>query len=402
MTSGLTAQGFSAPTADEEVLDLNSKFLANIDAGLDLAPDQPIGQIIGIFAQKLAEAYQLGATVFNAINPNAAEGVLLDNVAAISGTHRQQSTFSLVELVLTLNASTTVPAGSIVSVAGQPGNTWVLAQTTTSVGAGTYNAGARSTLPGPFQANANTITVINTPIVGWTGVNNPLASVLGFSADTDMQLRQKREAELAGQGSGDIDAIRAAILKVPEVLQAFVFENTSLTTDSTGLPGKAFRVVVWDGATPLASNQAIGQAIWNQKPSGIQSFGAISVTVNDSAGNPHVVYFDRAQQLRVWVTMTTTPATTDSATVAAIKEAVRYFGQLNFNLGSSIIARAFSASPLEPIAATASEPAYTPTITDVPTFAFDTHSTPTNTGNLTATGLQIFTVATADMLCNGI
>ena len=55
-----------------------------------------IGQVIGIFAEKFAELMELGATVYNAVNPNAAEGQLLANVSAISGTFPQVATYSTV------------------------------------------------------------------------------------------------------------------------------------------------------------------------------------------------------------------------------------------------------------------------------------------------------------------
>jgi uncharacterized phage protein gp47/JayE len=401
----LSNTGFVADSVDEIVQDLNGKFLANVDPGIDLSPDQPFGQIIGVFSEKFAEIEELEATVYNAINPAAAEGALLVNVAALSGTRPQVATYSLVGATLTLNASTTVTAGSVAYVAGQPANRWVLVNDVTSTTAGGYTGGFRSETPGIFRANAGTLTVIATPTIGWTAVTNPADSIDGLAADTDTSLRLKREEELAGQGSGDIDALRAAALKVPGVITAFAFENTSLTTDSTGLPGKAFRVVVWDGPTPLAADTAIAQAIWNTKPSGIQSFGAVSATATDSQGNPQTVYFDRATQLRTYVSCTTTPATLTTDQTASVKAAIKGYADTVFGLGVGIIARSFSASPLEPVTpadATAIRPAYTPPVTDVPVFQFDTHATPTNTANKSATTLQIYTVAMGDILVNGI
>jgi hypothetical protein len=180
------------------------------------------------------------------------------------------------------------------------------------------------------------------------------------------------------------------------VIQAFVFENTTMTTDANGLPPKSFLVVVWDGVSPLASNNALAQAIWDHKPSGIQAAGSVSGDATASDGTLHTVHFARATQLRLWVTCTTTPAVTDPTDIANIKGAIKAFADAEFNLGIGVIARSFSASPLEPTAT------YTPAIIDVPLFEFDTHSSPTNTANLPASGLQIFTVATADILVNGL
>ncbi len=229
--------------------------------------------------------------------------------------------------------------------------------------------------------------------MGWTAVTNAADAIAGASADTDTTLRQKRILELAGQGSGDVDAIRARLLELAGMIQAFVFENTSLITDATGLPGKAFRAVIWDGPGMSVTNNLIAQTIWNDKPTGIQAFGATSGIATDSAGNPQTINFDRAQQLRTWVTCTVTAApgiSIDATARTAIRAAIKAYADATFNLGVSIIDLPFRAS------------AIVPTLTvDVPTFAFDFVSTPTNTGNLTVTGLQIATVATTDISVNG-
>lgn len=392
MTTGLTATGFQAPTVEEKIDDLNAAFLANIDAGLDLDPDQPLGQVIGTFANDIVTAWDVLATVYNALNPAAAEGNLLVNACALSGTRPQVATYSTVTATLNLNATTTVHAGAVVAVAGQPGNTWVLTADVTSTLASTYTGTFRSNVPGPFVANAGTLTVINTPTVGWNSITNGADAVPGLAADTDTTLRQKREAELAGEGSGDTNAIRAKILEIPGVIQAFVFENVSLSTDATGLPGKAFRAVVWDGASPPVGNTLlIAQAIWGSKPSGIQSFGAISQVIQDSAGNNQTIYFDRAQQLPTYVSCTTTPSVLSGAQTTAVKAAIAAYAANAFNLGVSIIDLPFRASAL-----------VASVTTDVPTFAFDFHSTPTNTGNLAVTTLQIATLSTTDILVNGV
>jgi len=410
----LTPQGFVAPTTAQEVADLNSKFLAYVNASLNLDPNQPWGQIIGIFAQKLSEKYQLSATLYNALNPAAAQGNLLANVCTLSGTIPQVATYSTVTCQLNLNASTTVTAGAIVAVSGQPQNTWVLTATVTSTSAGMYPGVFRSSSPGVFNANASTITVINTPVGGWLGVTNPNAAIPGVAADTDTTLRQRRLAQINGQGSGDTNAIRAAILKIgAPIIQAFVFENTSLVTDATGLPGKSFRAVVWAGVGGLATvlpsgltvSQTIANTIWSNKPTGIASFGAQVNTVTDSAGNPQTVYFDQANQLGLYVTCTVVPAPASSSLTdpirVAVKGAIQAWVQSNLLLGVGVIARAFSASPLE-IVTSPTGVVYTPVVTDVPTFAFDIVPSPVNTANLPGSYLNIYTLAsTTTILVNG-
>ena len=204
--------------------------MSNVNGGLDLSADQPFGQVIAIFAEKFAELTEAQATIYDALNPSAAEGALLANVAAISGTFPQVATYSTVVANLTLAGSTTVSAGATATVLGQPTNVWVLLANVvnSSAGVATVPGTFRSQATGPFVANAGTLTVIGTPTIGWTAVTNPADAVPGLTADTDTTLRQRRNADLLGEGSGDIDAIRASVLKVGGVETAFVYENTAM------------------------------------------------------------------------------------------------------------------------------------------------------------------------------
>ncbi len=393
MTFGLTQAGFSQPTVQDKVNSINASLLANIDGGLDLDADQPFGQIVGTFANDIVSVWEILGTLYNALNPNAAEGNNLVNACALSGTRPQVATFSTVTATLSLNATTTVNAGAVVAVNNQPGNTWVLTATVTSTTSGGYPGVFRSSVAGPFVALAGTLTVINTPTVGWTGVTNAADAVPGLAADTDTTLRQKRILELAGQGSGDVDAIRAKLLELPGMINAFVFENVNLGTDATGLPGKAIRAVIWDGIGDDVADTLIAQTIWDQKPSGIQTFGALSATATDSQGNPQTIFFDRAIQKPLFVTLTTTPdvgVISNAPYRTAIRNALVAYATAKFNLGVDVIALTFR------------DAAVVPTLNiDVPTFAFDFTAFPSNTANLAISGLQIATLSSTNIKVDG-
>lgn len=392
MTLAFGPTGFTPTTVDDEVAALNTLIWTTIDPGLDLDPDQPMGQAIAAFAEDYAELTELVATIYNAFNPDAAEGNLLANLAAISGTRPQVATYSTVTCALLLNAGTTVPAGATAYVTGQPGNVWTLVNPVTNSGSipGTFSGLFQSAQPGPQTAPALTLAVIASPQTGWISVYNPGPSTPGQSADTDTTLRQRREAELEGGGSADVDAVRSAVLKTG-VYSAFVFENTTNVTDSYGVPPHSIHVIVWDGyPTYTVSNSAIAQAIWQAKGQGVQAYGSTTQTVTDSQGYTHTIGFDRCAVQYINVACTTTPSTLTTAQTAAVKTALTAYAEGAsytpaaplvtgaWQLGASILALPFHVAAIVP-----------GVTTDVPTFAFDTTSTPTNTGNITLTGLQI-------------
>jgi uncharacterized phage protein gp47/JayE len=390
MTSGLLPQGFIAPTQQEILADLVANILS-VQPNLDMSPDQPIGQLLAAVAEKIAEPWEAVATIYNSMNPDAAEAQLLVNLSAITGTRPQAATYSIVAATLNLNAGVTVPQGSVVMVSGQPNNRWTLQAAVTNSGGSPANitGSFQSAVPGPFAANAGTLTVIGTPIVGWNSVTNAADAVAGLSADTDATLRVRRAGELAATGSGTVDAIRADLLQVTGIIQAFVFENTSLMTDVNGVPGKAVHAIIWDGVSPI-SNNLIAQAIWNNKPSGIQSYGNVLGVAIDSQGNNQNVYFDRAVQVPIYFTLTTTPGSLTLAQTNAVKAAIAAFGATDLNLGVSVVALAFRAAAL------------TAGITDVPTFFLGIAPSPVGTTNIVISQLQIATVSTTNILVNGV
>jgi hypothetical protein len=97
---------------------------------------------------------------------------------------------------------------------------------------------------GPIVANAFTLTTIETPVSGWKGTSNPNDADPGRNIETDEDFRIRREELLRVSGSATVEAIRSDLLALDGVDQAFIFENTTLITDSNGVPGKAFESLV--------------------------------------------------------------------------------------------------------------------------------------------------------------
>lgn len=389
MSNGLQPSGFVSPTVQELITQINTALLANIDTALDLSPDQPIGQIVGIMAEKLAEIWEAVATVYTQEDPDSAEGPLLDALCALTGTRRRSATYSTVTATLNVAASSTVPAGSVASVTGQPANTWVLeADVVNSTGsAANFTGTFRSSLPGPFAANAGTLTVISTPVSGWNSVTNAADAIQGIVADTDAVLRVRRQAELSAAGACTVDAIRADLLEVTGVEQAFVLENDTDSIDANGLPAHSFAAIIWDGPGLDATNNSIAQAIWNDKPTGIETFGNISGMATDSTGNARTVNFFRAAQVPIYLSYTL--ITDDTFPIGGdtlVKAAAAQYALDHLNLGVEVVALAFRSAALS-----------VQGVVDVPTFTLGTSPSPVGTSNIPITTFEIATVDTANI-----
>ncbi|HEY2510583.1 MAG TPA: hypothetical protein VGI39_07000 [Polyangiaceae bacterium] len=404
---GVLPTGFQKKLPSDVFLDMQTAARANVDANLDLSPTEPMGQMTQIMANSIAECWEILEVLAGATDPNNAEGFILVGISALTGTQPSQATFGKVVCTVNMNSSTTLAAGTLANVAGQPSNTWQLVGPADGSGnlvttgdlvsttAGNYSAVFQCTQSGPVAANAGTLTSFPVLPTGINSITNPADAIQGTVADTDATLRAKRQAELAVSDGGTLDGIRAAVLKVAGVEQAFVFENKTGVTDGFGRPPHSVEVVIWDGIIPAASNAQIAQAMWQAKEGGIPFYSATgdSGTAVDSLGSNQTVVFSRAVVTNIYVTATATPTAT-AITAPAIKRAYADWALSNIGLGSTLYARAFSSAPLDgPYAVTGLE--------DIVTFQFGTAPSPSNTANIAGSTRVLYYVDTSRITVDG-
>lgn len=150
---------------------------------------------------------------------------------------------------------------------------------------------------GAVNPDIGTINQVVTSIPGWTGVLNQYAASVGQDAETDTHLRQRWNRSLFSRGSTNIDAIAEALVdNVTGVTTSKVYENRTDATDSDGRPPHSIEAVVEGG-----ENGDIAQALWETKTGGIDTFGNDSGVATDSQGVQHTIYFNRPQQVKVWM-----------------------------------------------------------------------------------------------------
>lgn len=310
MTVGqyVTDEGLVIPTI-QQLLDIVAAELRSnpaVGPTLDVSPESPIGQLIGVFVSHVREDWEGLQIAYNGNDPDAAESFLLDALCKITGTTRAAATSSSFagqgRIRLALNANVTVNAGALVSQAANPAVVFVTTENIASTTAGIYAVAARCTQVGPIACPANTLTVINTPVVGWTAVTNPVDATLGTNTDSDAQLRVRRVNELEIASSGTVAAITAALLSyetddlVHPITDAITYENTSDYLDAFGRPPHSIEALLYDGDTPSVDDDTIAQLIWDNRGAGVATYGNTSDGVAvDYLGVQRLVNFSRPQ-----------------------------------------------------------------------------------------------------------
>lgn len=357
MASGLTADGLVIEAVDDIRTALEQDLRDTFFSSLPLGDNTLLGHLVGIVAEQLGLQWERLEQINSSQDPDKATGPALDALAVLTGTFRQPATKSTAVLTLTGDPSTTVAASSVVATAStsalfdtrddvtlvlltswasltpyavgdrvtNSGNCYqcITAGTSASsggpattasditdgsvhweflgVGTAAIDVNADAELTGPTVAVAGDLSVIQTPVAGWNTVTNLLDAALGADEDTDEQLRILRQLELAGNGASTKDAIRAAILKIKDVISCTMFVNSTDVTDGDGLPPHSFETLVRGG-----DDQTITDTIANELPIGIATYGSTSGTHTDSEGTSETINWSRPSDVLIYVVITQT------------------------------------------------------------------------------------------------
>lgn len=293
-----------------------------VDIDLDEGPEQ---QVIGSVSNDGAERDETVQAIYGAFQGRG-RGILADFYAGITGTRRRAATPTRVpSCTVNLNAHTTLEAGVVVAVHGNPDvQAKLVAAVSNDTGAtDDIDATFECLTTGPIPILVGTLTDIVTSRPGWNSVTNAADGIKGRLVADDVELEATRKAELAGRGKRSIASVRARLLKVDKVISAKVYENViSVVVD--GRPPKSIEAVVWDDG---AAANDIAQVIYDYGPEGIEVFSIAgpgttsgSATLETEDGTIDVP-FTRATVLRTYVAVTVVGATCSAAQIKAALEA---------------------------------------------------------------------------------
>jgi len=190
-----------------------------------------------------------------------------------------------------------------------------------------------ATVAGPVNQPANTIDTILTPLLGWDSVINPVAGTSGENRETDEELRLRFRNGKFDRATNSIDSIYSALINTDGVTEVTIYENDTSVVDANGVPAHSFLPIVSGGLSTSIAN-----AIWENKPIGILSYGNTTVTINDSNGFPHAISFSRPNPVVVYITMDiTTDVNFPANGNDAIKTALIDYFSANFGTGDDVI-----------------------------------------------------------------
>lgn len=260
----------------------------NIDA------DSPDGQMIGLFSQEIDNINQALSMIAQMLDPYKATGAWLEQRAMYAGIVRRGADYSyLDDVIITGKQGVKVPRGSIFS----DGNLskWVTLVDVVLDINGSARVNMRSHELGAFSIQAGKELSMDAVIVGVEKITTTKTAKEGVFEEMDGSLLTRFMRSHSINNHDDRQGLEGALLDLPDVKQARVYENFTNQTDDKGVPAHSLNAVVIGG-----SDDDIGLTILKKKIGGCGMFGSISNT-QEYAGAQRTVKFDRASNVNIKV-----------------------------------------------------------------------------------------------------
>lgn len=328
----LNETGFQRTRLIDRIAELTAEAKAVFGNDIDLSSDTMDGQHLGLFAEAIADLDELAEMVWLSFDPDLATGTSLSRLVKINGIERSQGARSIVDLTLTGVNGVLIPKGSIVGNSDDTVSVYTLEDArigqdgTAIVTASPQNMGA-------ISAGAGTLTVIKTPLFGWSEVNNADSMAIGKAKESDFQLRIRRRGSVSKGNRNMTEALWASLSDLEGVIEVSVLENATQYIDSRGLPPHSIHVVIAGGEV-----DSIANIIWASKTGGTVLAGTESHTIIDETGGEQVIKFSRPVDVNVKVKVYITPLAGYSfSTIGLIKNAILDYMQNEVSVGGNII-----------------------------------------------------------------
>ncbi|MFD0965254.1 baseplate J/gp47 family protein [Seminibacterium arietis] len=262
---------------------------------INIDPDTPDGQMIGILGQIKVDLEELSEDVYKQLDPDLATGAWLEQRVAYAGLIRRKASYSYLRSVIL----TGDPHAEINSLIVSDNNKvrWILDQKVTLNESGAARADFRSEELGAFSLNAHTQLTIETITLGLNSVTTSVDAEIGIEEETDSQLRQRFFKSRARGAINSAEAIEGEISDLLDVKQVIVLENNTSQVDSAQVQPHSINVIVEGG------NEAdIAKVIYKNKGAGIglQGNSSVNLMIN---GKQRIIKFDKATPTDIHVSM---------------------------------------------------------------------------------------------------
>lgn len=287
---GVTEDGFVNTDRTTIYNAIADRLVAAFGSYFDTSEESPDGQVIGVVADLAKQCLDIAEEGYSQYNPNTAYSTGLDQIVLLNNVTRFINTPTTVTLVLSGTDGTNIAAKSKVKDIND--NIFTINDDVVLPASVT----ATCTVTGPIVVAADIGWTIIDEVPGWDLVENPEAGYTGVTYEQDSALRARRQNSTILNGTGPIDAIYSALSKLGLEYITIIDNDTGAPVE--GQPPGTIQVIV-KGGTP----SEIAMAIYQEKGTGIRTYGTTSQTVTDSNGYLKTIKFSRPIDTPIYATV---------------------------------------------------------------------------------------------------
>lgn len=292
----LTETGIQIERLNDIVKRFEDGFKQIYGQNIDLSPNTPDGQMVGILAQIKMDIEELAENVYRQLDPDVATGAWLEQRVAYAGLMRRGASYSyLRSVILTGEPNTHLYAGIVVS--DQNKVRWVLTTDIQLDSNGSGRADFRSEQLGSFNLAKNTTLTIETVTLGLTNAVTFENAEVGVEEETDTQLRERFLFSRTKNAQNSAEAITAKIAALPDVKQVRVLENNTAQRDALGVEPHSINVIVYGG-----NDEEIANVIYQNKGAGVGLQGNTLANLKKD-GEMRPIRFDKVSLVDIQVSM---------------------------------------------------------------------------------------------------
>lgn len=293
--------------------------------------------LLDLLTKKETELQEAIAFTLNQFNPNFASGFGADFIASFTETKRRLATASRVYATLSGVAGTVVSAGSRAKDTNN--NIWILQSDVIIPGDGLFVCETLGAIP----LGAGELDAIVDDVLGWETILNANSAEVGRNKESDIDLNNRRYAEINKHSLGTIDSIKAGLYSVKNVKSFKLLENKTklqIVKNNVTLEPNSIYVCIDGGldediAKALRKNKDLGCAYNNGASSEPKD---INITFIDSFGDvvSYNAKFDRPDIVAIKIKVDVEIKGGQLSPINAIKDDVMDYALGSFKVGSNV------------------------------------------------------------------
>lgn len=255
LSAVVSATGITAPSYAGILASLRTSFRAIYGNDVYIDADSQDGQLLALFALAISDANDTAIAVYNSFSPATATGAALSSNIKINGIARLVASRSSAAGLIVGVVGTTITNGTVKDTNG---NIWTLPPSVTIPPAGQIAVTVTAAEVGAVTAPAGSISIINTPTLGWQSFVSTSPATPGAPIESDAALRRRQAVSTNLPAQTPLAAMLGALSNLPGVTRVAVYENATAASDENGLPARSISVVIAGGdLTTIA--RVIGQ-----------------------------------------------------------------------------------------------------------------------------------------------